>query len=82
MSLDVRVGERCRGCGIAVVAGSARVVLPVSFVAEPAPQYEPARLVAGLLIAAVLLVVAWRIVVTTDWRPPAEAAVPDPDEAS
>jgi hypothetical protein len=80
LALDVRVGERCRGCRIAVVAGSARVVLPVSFVAAPAPQYDPARLAAGLLLAVVLLVVACRLVVTTDWRPPAEAAVPDPDD--
>ena len=85
VALDVTVGARCRhrgtgaDCGIAVVAGSSRVVVPVSFVAEPSPKYDVARVVSGLVLAAALLLVAWWIVATTNWRPPAEAAVPDPD---
>ncbi len=75
--IDIRVGARCGDCGIAVVAGSSRTVLPVQFVPPPSPDYDPARLVAGLALAAVLVVAAWRLVVVTDWRPPSEAAVPE-----
>jgi hypothetical protein len=76
-TLTVPVGARCDGCGIAVVAGSSRAMLPVRFVAAPAPRYDPMRLLAFLALAGALLAVAWRLVVTTDWRPPSEAAVPD-----
>jgi hypothetical protein len=79
-TLSLRVGSRCDDCGIAVVAGSSRTMLPVTFVAQPAPRYDPARVLACLVLAGALLVVAWRLIVTTDWRPPSEAAVPDATE--
>jgi hypothetical protein len=78
--IDIRVGGRCEDCGIAVVAGSSRTVLPVRFVPPPSPDYDLARLVAGLALAAVLVAAAWRLVVVTDWRPPSEAAVPELEE--
>lgn len=80
VTLEVPIGGRCDDCGIAVVAGSSRTVLPVRFVPLPSPRYDPARLVAGLAAALALVLLAWRLVVTTDWRPPSEAAVPEFEE--
>lgn len=80
--VDVTIGERCRDCGLTVVAGVSSTTLDVPFVPAPAPRYDPARLVGGLVAAAALLVLAWRLAATIDWRPPSEAATPDLDAAS
>ena len=82
LALEVRIGGRCDGCGILVVAGPSRTLLPVTFAPPPTPGYDAARLVGGLALAAALLLMAWRLIATTDWRPPSEAAVPDPDLAA
>ena len=45
----------------------------------PTVGYDMTRLVAGLAVAALALLLAWRTVVAVDWRPPSEAQVPDTD---
>jgi hypothetical protein len=75
----VEIGERCRDCGVVVVGGANSVRVDVQFTPAPSPGYDPARLIAGLAIAAMLLLVAWRIVVSVDWTPPSEAATPELD---
>ena len=81
-AVGVSVGERCGGCGIVVVAGASSALVPVSFVPPPSADYDLARVVAGLLAAALFLLLARRIVVSVDWRPPSEAQIPDVDLAS
>jgi hypothetical protein len=78
-STTVRVGERCRDCGVVVVAGTARMRVDVEFTAAPAPERDPQRLIAGLAVAAVFLLLAWRIIVGVDWTPASEAATPELD---
>jgi hypothetical protein len=75
----VVVGERCRDCGVVVVTGSGRTRVGVEFTSLPAPELDPPRLVGGLAVAAALLLLAWRIIVSVDWRPPSEAATPELD---
>jgi hypothetical protein len=53
----------------------------VSFAPLLTPGYDARRLAIGLVVAAVLLAAAWRIVAAVDWRPPSEADTPDLDMA-
>ena len=76
-SLEVTVGEPCRLCAVVVVGGASSTRLPVRFAEPPSARYDAWRLVAGLGAAAVFLLLAWRLVVTVDWRPPSEAATPE-----
>ena len=76
---SVVIGPDCERCGIAVIGGSQASLTGVEFAPSPQPGYETRRLTIGLLVAAALLVVAWRIVASVDWRPPSEAATPDLD---
>jgi hypothetical protein len=75
----VAIGARCDNCGVAVVGAASSQVVDTRFTTPPGPGYDPVRLVAGLTAAALLLFVAWRIVVTVDWRPPSEAEAPELD---
>jgi hypothetical protein len=76
----IAVGERCGDCGVVVVSGATSQRVDVQFVALPSPDYHAARVVVGLALAAVFLVVAWRIVRGVDWRPPSEADTPELDD--
>jgi hypothetical protein len=76
----IAVGERCSDCGVVVVSGASSQRVEVQFVALPSPGYDAARVVVGLALAAVFLVVAWRIVRGVDWRPPSEADAPELDD--
>jgi len=76
----VTVADRCDDCGVTVITGASRRILPVEFVPLPVPRYDPSRVAGGAIAAVALLLVAWRLVASTNWRPPAEAAVPDVDE--
>lgn len=78
-AVKVAIGDRCRDCGVVVVAGASSSLVPVDFVPPPSPAYDTARLVAGLAAAAAFLLAARRIVATVDWRPPSEAQIPDVD---
>ena len=75
-STDVRIGSNCRDCHISVNAGVHRVIVPIEF---GATRYEGLRLAAGLLVAAMLLAIVGRLIVTVDWRPPSEADAPELD---
>jgi hypothetical protein len=77
--LRVTLGDRGADARIVVVAGASSSVLDVPFAPPPSANYDGPRLVAGLAAAAVFLLAAVRLVVTTDWRPPSEAQVPDVD---
>ena len=77
----VIVGAPCDRCGVAVIGGAHDTLTAVEFAPPPQPGYDARRLTIGLLVAAALLVAAWRIVATIDWRPPSEAATPDLDLA-
>lgn len=76
---SVIIGSRCDDCGIAVISGAREVLVDVKFSALPTPRYSPTRLVIGLSIAAALLLAAWWLIATVDWRPPSEAATPELD---
>jgi hypothetical protein len=79
----IALGERCGDCGVVVVSGATSQRVDIQFTALPSPGYDAARLVAGLALAAVFLLVAWRIVRGVDWRPPSEADAPElEDEAA
>jgi hypothetical protein len=79
----IALGERCGDCGVVVVSGATSQRVDVQFTALPSPGYDAARLVAGLALAAVFLLAAWRIVRGVDWRPPSEADAPElEDEAA
>jgi hypothetical protein len=80
-TVSVPVGEPCDTCGIAVIGSAHDVLTPVPFAPPERPDYDERRLVLGLAIAAGLLLTAWRIVATIDWRPPSEADTPDLDAA-
>jgi hypothetical protein len=80
-TVSVPVGEPCETCGIAVIGSAHDVLNPVPFAPPERPDYDERRLVFGLAIAAALLLTAWRIVATIDWRPPSEADTPDLDAA-
>lgn len=54
-----------------------RTLLALEFTAPPPPVWRPDRLIAGLSVAAALIALAPRIVVTVDWRPPSEAETPE-----
>jgi hypothetical protein len=75
----VVIGTRCEDCGIAVVAGTGSSFTETPFVAPPTAEYDLPRLIAGLTAAAALLILAWLIVATVDWRPPSEAQTPELD---
>jgi hypothetical protein len=80
-SHTVVAGAPCDECGVAVIAGPHETFIPVSFSPLVTPGYDPRRLAIGLVVAAVLLATAWRIVTAVDWRPPSEADTPDLDMA-
>jgi hypothetical protein len=73
----LRVPENCSHCRLVVAGAAKSVVVLVDLTTPPGPRYDPWRVAAGLLAAVLLLLTAWRIVATTDWRPPSEANVPD-----
>jgi hypothetical protein len=75
----VVIGARCDDCGVAVVGAASSQVVPTPFTRPPGPDYDGFRLFAGLIAAALLLLIAWRIIVTVDWRPPSEAEAPELD---
>jgi hypothetical protein len=62
-----------------VIAGPHETFTSVSFAPLPMPRYDGLRMAIGLVVAAVLLFTAWRIVIAVDWRPPSEADTPDLD---
>jgi hypothetical protein len=80
-SSTVVAGAPCDECGVAVIAGPHETLIPVSFAPPERPGYDTRRLAVGLVVAAALLVAAWRIVIAVDWRPPSEADTPDLDIA-
>lgn len=75
----VIVGAPCGRCGVAVIGSGHDTLTAVPFVPPPRADYDARRLTLGLIVAAGLLVAAWRIVATIDWRPPSEADTPDLD---
>jgi hypothetical protein len=75
----VVIGPRCEDCGIIVVAAAGSSFTEIPFVAPPSADYDLPRLIAGLTAAAALLILAWLIVATVDWRPPSEAQTPELD---
>jgi len=54
-------------------------VLPFSFRSGPGARYDGARVVAGLLLVALLVALAAVLVRVTDWRKPTEADAPELD---
>ena len=70
-------------CSVQVFAEApvAPVTVPVAFSAGPSARYDGRRVAAGLALAALLLLLAWRLVRTTDRREPAEASTPEMDRA-
>jgi hypothetical protein len=54
----------------------------LSFAGAPGADYEPARVLGGVLVAIVLLAAAWWLVRSTDWRPPPEADGSPIDDAA
>jgi hypothetical protein len=75
----VVIGAKCDDCGVAVVGAASSQVVPTPFTSPPGPEYDELRLLAGLAAAALLLLIAWRLVVTVDWSPPSEAETPELD---
>ena len=73
---DVDVAGPCR-CTIVVVGGATVTRTALTFVPAPSARYDTWRLVAGLAACVAFLLVAWRLITTTDWRPPSEAATPE-----
>lgn len=70
-------------CAVAVLVDGVAVASarPIEF-AEPAgAEYQPARLIAGLIAAAALLLAAFACYRRTDWTPVGEVAAPEIDEA-
>ena len=76
---SVVIEERCSECFIAVLGGGAETFVPVEFSSVPAADYSPIRLVVGLSAAAAMLLVAWWIIASVNWRPPSEASTPEFD---
>ena len=73
-----------RVCAVAVVVGGGFVaapVEPVQFSLGPGVAYEGGRVLAGVLVATVLIGAALVIARRTDWTKPAEAATPDLDSS-
>jgi hypothetical protein len=72
-----------RSCVIRVTADApvVPVSVPFAFSTGPPARYDSGRVGAGLALAVLLLGLAWRLVRTTDWRGPAEAATPEMDGA-
>jgi len=71
-------------CGVVVMRAGSSVPGPVAvveFAAGPSAEYDSARVAFGLLIAALLLAIAFVLVRATDWRKPTEADTPDLDRA-
>lgn len=88
--LTIRTGEVdgvvCgprRPCSIQVTAEApiAPVSRVITFSAAQSARYHGAKLAAGLVLAVLLLALAWRLLRTTDWREPAAAATPEMDRA-
>jgi hypothetical protein len=77
----VIVGSPCARCGVAVIGSAHDTLTPVPFAPPRRADYDARRLTIGLLVAAGLLLAAWRIVTRIDWRPPSEADTPDLDLA-
>lgn len=70
-------------CAVAVLIDGVAVASarPIEF-AEPAgAEYQPARLIGGLVAAAALLLIAFVLSRRTDWTPVGEVAAPEIDEA-
>jgi hypothetical protein len=78
----IALGARCGDCAVVVVGGASSQRVGVQFIPPPAPGYDVVRLLVGLSLAAVFLLVAWRIVGGVDWRPPSEADAPELDDAA
>jgi hypothetical protein len=57
------------------------VVSPIRFAAGASVRYDAQKVVSGVLLAALLLLVAWLLARTTDWRKPTEADTPELDRA-
>lgn len=68
-----------RGGGLSITTGSTELLIEVEFLAAPRPDYSALRLGLGLSAAGALLLAAWWIIATVDWRPPSEAATPEFD---
>jgi hypothetical protein len=71
-------------CGIVVAHARSSVpapVIPIAFAAGPAARYDPFRSLSGLTAAFVLLLVAFFVARSTDWRKPTEADTPELDRA-
>jgi hypothetical protein len=88
--LPVRTGEvdgvACgprQPCSVRLSADApvAAVTLPVTFSAGPAARYHGGRLAGGLVLAALLLALAWYLLRSTDWHGPAAASTPEMDRA-
>jgi hypothetical protein len=71
------VPEQCSRCRLVVAGAANSTVMPVALTTPPGPRYEAGRMAAGLVAAVLLLLTAWRLAATTDWRPPSEADVPE-----
>lgn len=85
-----RVGSAGASCGrgttcaiVVTQAGSSvpAPVVPIAFAAGPAARYDPFRSITGLAAAVVLLVLAFFVARSTDWRKPTEADTPELDRA-
>ncbi len=76
---SVVIGRRCTDCGIAVIGGAREVLVDVKYSPLPTPRYSPTRLVVGLAAAGALILAAWWVIATVDWRPPSEASTPEFD---
>lgn len=81
-------GGSCGGsaqCGIVVKHARSAVpeaLVAVEFSQGPAAEYDLTRSLAGLSMAAALLLVASFLVRRTDWRKPTEADTPDLDRVT
>ena len=80
MRITIQEGE---AAAVRVTAGAAvaPVAAALSLASGPTAEYDPTRLAVGLAVAALLLLAAWALVRTTDWRAPREAATPELDHA-
>jgi hypothetical protein len=71
-------------CAVAVLTADGAVrapVAPISFAAPEDADYSPARLAAGLAVAAAFLLIAFVLFRRTDWSATGGAAAPEIDEA-
>ncbi len=71
-------------CGISVASRDVFVrapVVPVTFAVPPGADYDPARLLLGLALAALLVAIGTWLVLRSDWSAIGEAAAPEIDDA-